>query len=178
MRSETPPFVTRGLPGPGHAALTVLEGKWRTTISLFMAQGTPAVPVVSSDIVTERAWINDGRFLRDTTTGTIGGMPYLRIGFLGYDNLAERVEWVTMDGVQAGIMFYQGAARSGFDFPVNVAGSFVDQGVLGESYSGKTLGMRTEIIVKDANEHVFDLYFTPPGETERIADHNVYKRIG
>lgn len=176
MSDETPPYVTRGMPGPGHEALKVLEGRWRTTISLFMASGKPDAPVTSSDIVTERTWLADGRFLQDVTTGTIGGAPYWRTGLLGYDNMLERFEWTTIDGVNAGTMFYQGEVKSGFAFPANVTGSFVDQGVLGEAYAGKTLGIRTEFIVKSPDEHVLDLYFTPPGEEERIADHNVYVR--
>lgn len=172
-----PPFFTRGLPGPGHDAAKILAGKWRTSISLYMAVGSPDHPVISTDIVTTREWIDDGRFLQDTTTGMIGGMPYWRLGLLGYDNMASCYQWMTVDNVNAGMMIYQGARGSGAHFPVNMTGTFVDQGVLGETYAGKTIGQRTEMIVKSPDEHVFNIYFTPPGEPERIADHNVYTRI-
>ncbi len=173
----SPPFFTRGLPGPGHDALKVLAGKWRVSIALYMALGSPDHPVISTDVIASREWIDGGRFLQDTTTGTIGGMPYWRLGILGYDNMASRYQWVTEDGINAGMMIYQGAPGSGFAFPVNMTGTFVDQGVLGEEYAGKTIGQRTEILVKGTDEHVFNIYFTPPGEHERLADHNVYTRL-
>jgi hypothetical protein len=171
---RVPPFITRGLPGPGHDAMKVLVGKWRVSISLYMALGSPDHPVTSNDIITSRQWIDDGRFLHDTTTGTIGGMPYWRQGILGYDNMASSYQWVTVDNVNASMMFYQSAPGSGPHLPINMVGTFLDQGVLGEAYAGKTIGQRTEIIVKSPGEHVFNIYFTPPGEPERIVDHNVY----
>lgn len=142
-----------------------------------MAMGSPQHPATSSDIVTTRKWIDGGRFLQDTTTGKIGGMPYWRLGTLGYDNMAARYQWVTEDGINAGMMIYQGKPGSGPHFPINMTGEFVDQGVLGAAYVGKVIRQRTEIIVRNADEHVFNIYFTPPGEPERIADHNVYARI-
>lgn len=172
-----PPFFTRGLAGAGHDAAKVLAGKWRVSITLYMAMGSLDHPVNSTDIVTTREWIDGGRFLQDTTLGSIGGMPYWRQGTLGYDNMASRYEWMTIDNVNAGMMFYQGVPGSGTHFPLNMTGTFRDQGVLGEAYAGKTIGQRTEIIVKSPDEHVFNIYFTPPGESERIADHNVYTRI-
>lgn len=174
---SAPPFFTRGLAGPGHDMVKVLAGKWRVSISLYMALGTPDHPVTSTENITIREWIDGGRFLQDVTTGNIGGMPYWRQGLLGYDNMASCYQWMTIDGINAGMMIYQGAPESGPHFPINMTGTFVDQGVLGEAYSGKTIGQRTEIIVKNPDEHVFNIYFTPPGEPERIADHNVYTRI-
>lgn len=172
-----PPFYTRGLPGPGHNAMKVLAGKWRVSISLYMALGSPDHPVSSADIIATREWIDGGRFLQDTTTGTIGGAPYWRLGILGYDNMASSYQWVTVDGINAGMMIYQGAPGSGYTFPAEMTGTFVDEGVLGERFAGKTIGQRTEIIINGPDQHVFNIYFTPPGEPERLADHNVYTRV-
>ncbi len=58
-----------------------------------------------------------------------------------------------------------------------MTGTLVDQGVLGERHGGKTIGQRTEIVVNCPDEHVFDIDFTPPGESERLADHYVYTRV-
>jgi hypothetical protein len=172
-----PPFVTRGLPGEGHDAMKALVGKWRVSVTLFMAMGSSEHPVTSTDVATTREWIGGGRFLYDTTTGSIAGAPYWRIGTLGYSNMDRRFEWVTQDGINAGMMVYLGTPNAGPGFPINMTGTFTDQGVLGEAYAGKPIGMRTEIIIKGPDEHVFDLYFTPPGEPERIADRNVYTRM-
>jgi len=157
--------------------MKVLAGKWQVSISLYMAMGSPDHPVTSTDITTNRNWIDDGRFLQDLTSGTIAGASYWRHGILGYDNMASRYQWVTEDVVNSGMMIYEAASGSGFAFPANMTGAFVDQGVLGEAYVGKTIKQRTEIIVKSADEHIFNIYFTPPGEPERLADHNVYTRL-
>jgi hypothetical protein len=175
--APAPPYFRRGLPGPGQAAMKVLAGKWQVSISLYMAMGSPDHPVTSTDITTNRNWIDDGRFLQDLTSGTIAGASYWRHGILGYDNMASRYQWVTEDVVNAGMMIYEAASGSGFTFPANMTGSFVDQGVLGEAYVGKVIRQRTEIVVKSADEHIFNIYFTPPGEPERLADHNVYTRL-
>jgi hypothetical protein len=34
---------------------------------------------------------------RGVTEGTIAGQPYCRQGLLGYDNMDQRYEWVTVD---------------------------------------------------------------------------------
>ena len=157
--------------------MKVLAGKWRVSVTLYMAMASPTRPVTSNEIVTTREWVGGGRFLFDTTTGTIGGYPFWRVGTLGYSNVDRRFEWVTQDGINANMMIYLGAPNSGPSFPTSMTGTFTDQGVLGEQYAGKTIGQRTEIIIVSPNEHIFDLYFTPPGEPERLADRNVYTRL-
>jgi hypothetical protein len=177
---ETPPapgFLTRGLPGPGQDSLKVLAGQWRAEVTLYMAFGSPAHPVASTAIVTTRQWIDGGRYLQDITKGSIAGGEYWRLGLLGYDNMASRYQWVTLDPINADMMIYQGSRGSGPHYPINMMGSFVDQGVLGEAYAGKVIRQRTEIIVDSPDKHIFNIYFTPPGERERLADHNVYTRV-
>ena len=57
-----------------------------------------------------------------------------------------------------------------------MVGEFTDQGLLGEAYIGKTIGQRTVISIPSADRHTIDLYFTPPGEAERLVDHAAYTR--
>jgi hypothetical protein len=175
---ELPGFIRRGMAGPGQKALQPLIGKWRGTITLYMAVATLEKPLTVSGFATERTWINDGRILQETIHGEVNGAPYWRLGFLIYDNMKAAYEWVTFDNMNAGMMLYRGKPGSGPGLPTTMTGSFVEQGVLGESYAGKTVECRTDIIVKGADENVFDIYFTAPGEKERIADHNVYTRVG
>jgi hypothetical protein len=58
-----------------------------------------------------------------------------------------------------------------------MSGEFTDQGVLGEAIAGKTVGMRTVIRIEADDRHVIELYFTPPGDQERLMDRSVYSRI-
>ena len=174
---EPPAWAQRGLPGPGHALLKRLAGTWRVENSIYIAVGTLDKPVVSSDLICRRELMADGRHLRDLTEGTIGGGRYWRMGLLGYSNMDERYEWVTVDGFNAGMMIYLGAPRTGSESAVSMSGIFTDQGVLGERTAGKPVAMRTVIRIEDNDRHTFELYLTPPGEPEILADRKVYTRV-
>lgn len=176
-RQEIPDWVRRGLPGPGHAVLKALEGTWRVEKSLYIAVGTRDEPATSNDLTCRRELLADGRFLRDVTEGTIAGGPYWRLGLLGYSTMDERYEWVTADGVNANMMIYLGKEGSGQQMPIIMSGVFTDQGVVGEKTVGKPVGQRTVIRIEDDDRHVMELYFTPPGGKEILADRSVYTRV-
>ena len=165
------------MPGAGQQALQPLAGMWRVEKSLYVAIGTPDHPVLSANMVTHREWIGDGRFLRDTTEGIIGGMPYFRTGFLGYNNIDRRYEWVTADNVTPTLMSYRAKTGSGVQMPIDMAGSFSDLGLTGEQNVGKTIPMRTLIRVENNDRNVFEIYFTPPGGAEVLADRMVFMRV-
>ena len=172
-----PPFVQRAQPGPGQAALQPLVGKWKVEKSLYIAVGSPERPATSEEMTTERAWIADGRFLQDVTRGTIGGQKYFRTGFLGYNNMDRCYEWVTADAFTPIMMIYRGKTGAGPTFPASLEGSFTDLGVTGEQNVGKRIPMRTFIRIENNDRHVFEIYFTPPGGKEVLADRMVFTRL-
>lgn len=135
-----------------------------------------APPLTSDDLVTHRQWVAGGRFLEDTTEGTIGKSRYWRHGWLGYDNMAARYEWVTIDETSAGMMQYASRSGLGSRTRIDLFGSFVDQGLAGEAVVGMTVPMRTEIRIEGQDRHVMELYFTPPGHKEVLATRAVYSR--
>ena len=157
--------------------MQVLAGHLRLEMTLYAAMGSPEHPVSSSDLTAHREWIGGGRFLRDETQGTFAGSPYYRMGTLGYSNMDRRFEWVTQDGLNANMMFYQGSPRSGPIFPASLSGTFTDQGLLGENSAGKTIRQRTLIRIDSPDHHVMEIYFTPAGGRERLIDRKVYSRI-
>jgi Protein of unknown function (DUF1579) len=169
--------VQRGLPGPGHALLRPLEGTFRVEMSVFMAVGTPEKPAVSTDIICRREWVGGGRFLHDVTEGTFAGSSYYREGLLGFSNVDQRFEWVTVDATNANMMIYRGENGSGPRLPIDMSGVFTDQGWLGDDNAGKPVRMRTVITIENDERHVFELFFTPPGSGERLVDRKVYTRI-
>lgn len=175
---EAPPFVTRGMPGPGQAAMRALEGEWAVRMSLFAAMGTPDRPLVSDDLVARRAVIAGGRFLTEEVSGTVASQPYFRRGTLGFSNMDGRYEWVTQDALNAGMMIYLGAPNAGPGFPASLEGRFTDQGLLGEASAGAVIRQRTVITLRDADHHVIDILFTPPGGEERLVDRKEYRRLG
>ena len=178
IQPAVPPWVQRGMPGAGHAALAPLVGSWRVELSIYgtMGRSPDLPPIVSHDIRTRRVWIADGQFIEDTTEGRVEGKPYWRRGWLGYSNLDRRYEWVTV-APRVPMMIYLGKPESGEQMPIEVTGVFTDQGVVSEQTVGKPVGQRTLIRIENNDRHVFELYFTPPEGKEQLAMRMVYTRI-
>lgn len=173
-----PRWMQRGTPGAGHAALAPLIGSWRVEMSIYgtMGRSPDLPPIVSRDIRTTRIWVADGQYIEDTTEGTVEGQPYWRRGWLGYSNLDRRYEWVTI-APRVPMMIYFGKAGSGERMPIELTGSFTDQGVVSEESVGKPVVQRTVIRIENNDRHVFELYFTPPGKKEQLALRLVYTRV-
>jgi Protein of unknown function (DUF1579) len=178
-QQDVPPWVQRGTPSEGHAALAPLIGTWRVHKSIYgtMGRSPDSPPIVSDEITTTREWVADGRYIQDTTTGSFAGKPYWRRGWLGYSNMDRRYEWVTIDSLNTTMMIYLGKHGSGKQLPIDVTGVFTDQGVVSEQTVGKAVAMRTVITIESNDRHIFELRFTPPGGKEQLADRSVYARV-
>jgi len=173
--AAVPPFVARGQPGPGHQAMQMLAGEWDVEMTLYVGGRILERPVTSR-LRTTRIWIAGGRYLRDETRGDTPSGPYYRMGTLGYSNMDRRYEWVTQDAVNSMMMIYLGRPGSGPSFPATMYGQFTDQGLLGERFVGRRFAQRTVITIADADHHTIEIYFTPPGGREILADRKVYTR--
>ncbi len=178
-QSELPAWMRRGIPGKGHAALEPLIGNWRVHKSIFgtMGRSPDMPPIITEDITTRRQWVADGHYMEDLTEGTIDGKKYWRKGWLGYSIMDRRYEWVTIDPLNTTMMVYYGKAGSGETTPIDMTGVFTDQGVVNENTVGKPVGQRTVIRIENNDRHVIELYFTPPGGKEQLADRSVYTRV-
>ncbi|MGO1051371.1 DUF1579 family protein [Crossiella sp. CA198] len=174
---EVPTLVRNGQPGPAHQRLQPLIGEWEVEMRTFIAGGTAEKPLVAKDVKGTRRWVEGtgGRHLQEELTGTFNGGPYYRLGWLAHANMAKQYEFVTIDALNAAMMSYHGASDNG-SAELNMTGEFVDQGVLGDAYIGKTIRMRTVIRFETPDRQVIDLLFTPPGEPERLADRKTYTR--
>jgi Protein of unknown function (DUF1579) len=177
---DMPAWLRRSQPGPGHAALQPLVGTFRQHKEIFgglLGRPKDAPTIVSDDVTTTRRWVGGGRWMEDVSEGSILGGPYWRHGWLGYSNMDQRFEWVTVDGFNTTLMSYAAAPKSGEKAPLDMVGQFTDQGVVGEATVGKTVSMRTVIRIENQDRHVFELYFTPPGEKEYLVDRTSYTRV-
>ena len=178
-QQEVPGWIRRGLPGSGHEALQPLVGSWRVRYEVYGTLGRRGdePPIVSEDVTTRREWIGGGRFIEDTTEGTLMGAPMWRRGWLGYSNIDQRYEWVTIDNINTTMMSHASAPGSGPQQPISVVGAFIDQGVAGEETVGKRVEMRTVIRIDSNDRHMFELYFKRPGDKEVLALRSVYERV-
>lgn len=174
--SDLPPFVRRGLPGPFHAVLKPLEGSWTVEKRIYIAIGTKDHPALSHDMTCRRRWFGGGKHLEDITEGSLGDGAYYRMGVLGFSTVDRRYEWVTFDALNANSMLYTSAALETPNPRIVLTGVFTDQGLLGESYVGKSIPMRTTLDILGPDRHVIDLHFMPRGEPEVLIDHSTYTR--
>jgi hypothetical protein len=162
-------------PGPFHHRLDQLAGTWKAVKYNYILSGD-GTPIVSRDMTVRTRWIarTGGRFLEERTDGTLAGKKYFRLGVLGFSTIDRRYEWTTFDSVTPTAMTYRGPALSHVTSVLSIPGEFTDPGVLGPEYLGRTIPMRT-VITLGAHPR-FDLYFTPPGQRERLVDRVVYTR--
>lgn len=174
-----PNFIQRGLPGPHHKALQALAGQWQVEMGVYgtMGRDPKAPPITSERMTTRRVWVAGNRYLEDTTEGQVGSYAYWRRGWLGYSNMDQAYEWVTIDAVNANMMIYASDRMPVPADRIELKGVFTDQGVTGEQNHGKRIPMRTEIRIESEDRHVIELYFTPPGGTEVLATRQTYTRV-
>ncbi|ONM48843.1 DUF1579 family protein [Nocardia donostiensis] len=163
---------------PGHARLDQLVGEWNVEKATFVAGGTPDNPLRGHDLVSRWRWIGKtgNNFLEEEVEGMLGDRPYYRLGHLGYSTVDDRYEWSTVDSVSPMMMTYQGAKGSGSAAEISMTGDFTDPGLTGEQNIGMTIPMRTLIKLESLDRTVMEIYFTPPGEPELLADRVVLTR--
>nr|AUN37131.1 hypothetical protein [uncultured bacterium] len=172
-------MVRNGQPNEMHKRLDALVGDWTVDKTTYIAGGTAEKPIIANGLTCHREWIAEtgNRHIRDITQGTVAGNPYYRLGILSYSTMDKRYEWNTVDALNSMMMTYKGAKNSAsMNADIVMTGEFTDQGVLGDSFAGKTIGQRTVIKIESPDRHIFELYFTPPGEKERLVDRGVYTR--
>ena len=176
---QQPAMVRNGQRGEMHKRLDALVGDWDVEMTFYIAGGTPEKPLIAKGLACRREWITEtgDKHMRDVTQGTFGENTYYRLGILSYSTMDRRYEWNTVDALNANMMTYKGAKNSATAAgDIVMSGEFTDQGVLGDAYAGKNVGQRTVIRIESRDRHVIDLYFTPPGERERLVSRALYTR--
>lgn len=94
-------------PGPMHKALDMLVGKWDATVTMTMG---PEGASQESKATSEFTWILGGRFLEQTFTGEMMGMPFHGRGLFGYDNFNKKYTTVWIDNSTTAVLYATGHA--------------------------------------------------------------------
>jgi hypothetical protein len=107
-----------GKPGPEHAKLQPLVGRWTYTCRFWM---DPNKPPLESKGTVERKWVLGGRFLEEKTVGTcLDGKPgFEGLGLLGYDSGQKKYTSTWACNMGTGLCIGQGdanASGTGFTF--------------------------------------------------------------
>jgi hypothetical protein len=162
-----------------HQRMAELVGWWDVEKVNYLVGPSPEEPAQGRGLVARKRWLEGSgqRFVEDTTSGEFADQPYFRHGVLGYLIVDDRYEWNTVDGMNSVMMTYKGVPGSGQDAVISMIGEFSDEfGLFGPGSRGATVGQRTTITIEGANRHVIDIYFTPFGGQEVLADHGEYIR--
>jgi Protein of unknown function (DUF1579) len=176
--SSVPAWVQRGAKGAGQTAMAPLVGTWNVEVGIYgtIGRSPDLPPIMARNLRATRSWVADGHYIEETIEGTVGGAPYWRRGWLGYSNMDQRFEWITVAPLVP-MMFFRSAPGSGAKMPVELTGTFTDQGIVNETTVGKPIGMRTLIRIEGPDRHVSELYFTPPDGKEQLAMRMQFTRM-
>lgn len=158
-------------PSPNSRRLEPLIGTWDATLSFW--ESAEAKPTVNKGLVTTRRWVS-GTHLMDETKGTLNGKPYYRAGFLGYNNVEQQYEFVTIDNVANGLMNYK-SVHDDENGNIVVYGTFAEAG-FGTEVTGEMRKMRSVFRTENKDRNVLELWLTPPAAKEFLEVEFVYTR--
>jgi hypothetical protein len=102
MLKKTEAYAT---PNDHHKILDAKIGRWNDTLRFWMDANSPPH---ESKCTSEFAWVMDGRYLTEHTSGTTPSGLFEGMGWSGYDNLKNRYVKVWIDNTLTGIMYFEG----------------------------------------------------------------------
>jgi hypothetical protein len=109
-------------PGDAHQSLAKHAGEWTHTVTWWMEPGAPSQ---ESTATSKSEMIMGGRYLSESFTGNMMGMPFEGHGLTGYDNARKKFFSVWIDNMGTGLMTgwgdYDEATKS-----LTITGEFVD----------------------------------------------------
>jgi hypothetical protein len=95
-------------PGANHKSLVWLVGNWTSTSKWWMMG--PASDPFPGTGTSEFSWTLDGRFIRQDYKGESMGMPFIGVGYLGYDNVMKAYTQIWMDNTSTSLIMMTGQA--------------------------------------------------------------------
>ncbi len=147
QKAEMEMWMKLATPGPEHKALDPLAGKFTAKVTMWQTPGGPAQ--VSSGSA-ERAWVLGGRYLHETFSGEMNGMPFHGIGYTGYDNYKKLYVSTWIDSMSTMVMASTGMR--------NNDGTFGFSATMPDPMSGKEATVREVIRVVDKDHQTFEMY--------------------
>jgi len=145
-------------PGAQHAMLAKMAGDWSCTVKTQM---DPAQPWQTSQSTATITALMDGRYIQETDSGQMNGMPFNGMGVYGYDNVSGKYVSTWIDNFGTGIMSSVGTA--------DASGKVITwSGTMNDPVTGKPSKERMVTTVIDDNHHTFEMWGTPPGAKKEM----------
>ena len=159
MRAMMAAWEKAMTPGEQHARLAEhFAGTWDVTMKLWMEPG--AEPMVSGGTSTN-TMILGGRQLQMEYSGTFMGMPFMGIGYTGYDNVTGKYTGTWTDNMTTGTMHSTGtydAASNSYTFTSEMVDPMA---------GGVMVPIREVITVMDEDHHTMEMYEIRDGAEQR-----------
>lgn len=146
-------YMKAATPGPEHAAMAKMAGKWKMTVTSWPA---PGAPPAKSEGTSEYTSILGGRFLQQTAKGSMEGQPFEGQGLSGFDNVTKEAWGTWVDSMGTGLMTMKGKC------PLT-SKSCTMKGTMADPVSGKILTASTTMTMKDENNFVWEMTAPGPG---------------
>jgi hypothetical protein len=151
-------MIKAATPGPQHAALTKMAGEWTCNVKVQMDPSQPWQESQSSATITA---LMDGRYIQETDTGMMNGMPFNGIGLYGFDNVSGKYVSSWIDNMGTGMMSSVGTA--------DATGKVINWvGTMNDPVTGKATKERMIMTMIDDNHHTFEMWGTPPGAKKEM----------
>jgi hypothetical protein len=156
MTEHGPEMPAPPKPGPHHAHLAPLVGKWRLTTKYFPAPGAP--PMTGTGTETVRRSPDGLWFVTDLSTddGAFTGH-----GVNGYDTFKNKYVGVWVDTMTTSLQISEGDCTEG-----GRVHTYLSQAT--DPATGKTIRMRLRSAIKDEKNRTFQLFRIGPDGKETL----------
>jgi hypothetical protein len=145
-------------PGPNHAKLKTMEGKWKAVVKSWFAPGEPTV----SEGTSENRLVLGGRYLEQEFKGTMMDQPFEGYGLTGYDNKKNVFTTLWVDNTSTSMMNGNGSLdESGKEITV--------KGVM-DGPAGTPIDYKTVTRIVDETKHVFSMYGIMEGKEQLMME--------
>lgn len=141
-------YMKAATPGPVHAEMAKMAGKWKLDVTSWMA---PGAPPEKSTGTAEFKTILGGRFLQQEVKSEMGGMPFEGMGIEGYDNVSKERFGMWVDNMGTGGMVMKGKCGVG-EKVCKFSGSYNDP------MTGKAKRVREVLTMNNDNSFAFEMW--------------------
>lgn len=147
-------YMEKMKPGPAHAMLAQLAGDWTFTATSY---DNPAEPTTTTGTSTKTMMMG-GRYLEESTTGEMMGMPFKGMGITGYDTITSKFQSVWFDDMSTAIMMSEGMYKEG--------GPIVLTATMPNPMTGDMMNMKMTTTIVDKDHHTFTMNVVMPDGKE------------
>ena len=148
------------MPGENHQHFTEMVGSWTHEVTMWMA---PDAPPIESTATSTSQLSMDGRWLEETFSGSMWGMPFEGHNQLGYDNFREEYVSIWRDNLSTAPMISRGTYDPATKTLTMTAS--VDDFMTG----ARDVPVRQVVTHTDATHSTMEMYMPGPDGTEFLS---------